>query len=191
VGCITLEGLTGSQLCNFVLVGRRGPLAEKWPRPVISVNVKRQRALYPNRPHNQSTRQLQQEGPSIGDFHQLFPCGRNICKQTRHAARGNSAHVWIDSWELNVGDSLIDRIQNAIQDASALLVIVSKASVESESCKKELNAALVRELEEKKVIVLPVLKEDCNVPEFRRDWVPSRVVRSRVKPRKSAARRAE
>jgi hypothetical protein len=81
----------------------------------------------------------------------------------------NNAHVWIDSWELNVGDSLIDRIQSAIQDASALLVILSKASVESEWCKRELNTALVRELEEKKVIVLPVLKEDCSIPPFLRE----------------------
>jgi len=25
-----------------------------------------------------------------------------------------NAHIWIDSWEINVGDSLIDKIQNAI-----------------------------------------------------------------------------
>ena len=81
----------------------------------------------------------------------------------------HNTHVWIDSWELNVGDSLIDRIQNAIQNASALLVILSKASVESEWCQKELNAALIRELEEKKVIVLPVLKENCNIQPFLRE----------------------
>jgi hypothetical protein len=80
-----------------------------------------------------------------------------------------NTHVWIDEWELNVGDSLIERIQSAIQNASALLVILSRASVASEWCKKELNAALVRELEEKKVIVLPVLKEDCNIPTFLRE----------------------
>lgn len=81
----------------------------------------------------------------------------------------NNANVWIDKWELNVGDSLIDRIQNAIENAGALLVVLSKASVESEWCKKELNAGLIRELEEKRVVVLPVLKEDCNIPVFLRD----------------------
>ena len=78
----------------------------------------------------------------------------------------NNAHVWVDSWELNVGDSLIDKVQSAVQDAGALLVILSKASVESSWCRKELNAGLVRELEEKTVIVLPVLKEDCKIPPF-------------------------
>lgn len=78
------------------------------------------------------------------------------------------AHVWIDKWEMHVGDSLIERIQSAVQGASAMLVILSKASVSSEWCKKELSAALLRELEEKRVIALPVLVEDCEVPLFLR-----------------------
>jgi len=47
-----------------------------------------------------------------------------------------------------------------------LLVILSKASVESEWCKKELAAALTRELKEKRIVVLPVLKEECAIPLF-------------------------
>jgi hypothetical protein len=80
-----------------------------------------------------------------------------------------NAHVWIDTWEINVGDSLIDRVQTAIQESGALLVVLSKASVESEWCKKELNAGLVRELEEKRIVVLPLLKEDCTIPLFLRE----------------------
>jgi hypothetical protein len=81
----------------------------------------------------------------------------------------HKAKVWIDRWELNVGDSIIDKIQNAIEGSSALLVILSKASVASEWCKKELNAGLIRELDEKRVVVLPVLIEDCTLPMFLRD----------------------
>jgi len=77
--------------------------------------------------------------------------------------------VWIDQWELRVGDSLIQRIQDAIQGASALLVILSKASVQSEWCKKELSTGLIRELDEKRVVVLPVVIEECDIPLFLRD----------------------
>jgi hypothetical protein len=35
-----------------------------------------------------------------------------------------NAHVWVDTWEINVGDSLIDRIQGAIEHAGALLVVL-------------------------------------------------------------------
>jgi len=81
----------------------------------------------------------------------------------------HDAHVWVDTWELNVGDSILNRVQEAIQESSALLIVLSKASVASEWCKKELNAGLMRELDEKRVIVLPVLVEDCEIPVFLRE----------------------
>lgn len=77
--------------------------------------------------------------------------------------------VWLDRWELNVGDSLLSRIQGAITGASALLVVLSRASVDSEWVTKEINAGLIRELEEKRTIVLPVLVETCEIPIFLRD----------------------
>lgn len=79
--------------------------------------------------------------------------------------------VWLDRWELNVGDSLIEKIQDGLQDASALLVVLSKASLESQWCKKELSVGLLRELEERKVVVLPILLEDCSIPLLLRDKV--------------------
>jgi len=85
-----------------------------------------------------------------------------------HLVKQN-AHVWVDTWELNVGDSILGKVQQAIQESSALLVVLSKASVASEWCRKELSAGLMRELDEKRVIVLPVLLEDCEIPMFLRE----------------------
>jgi len=79
-----------------------------------------------------------------------------------------NVNVWLDRWELSVGDSLVDRVQEAVDGASALLVILSQASTASEWCKKELSAGLLRELEEKRVVVMPVMLEDCDVPVFAR-----------------------
>lgn len=80
----------------------------------------------------------------------------------------HKAKVWIDQWELHVGDSIIDRIQSAIQGADALLIILSKTSVSSEWCKKEISSGLLRELEEKRVVVLPAIIENCEIPLFLR-----------------------
>jgi hypothetical protein len=79
------------------------------------------------------------------------------------------ASVWIDRWELKAGDSIINRVQEAVEGSSALLIMLSKASVESEWCKKELTAGLFRELDEKRVVVIPVLLEDCKIPLFLKD----------------------
>lgn len=85
-----------------------------------------------------------------------------------HMVKKN-ASVWVDRWELNVGDSIIQRVQEAITESDALLVILSKASIKSEWCKKELNSGLIRELDEKRIVVLPVLLEDCDIPLFLRE----------------------
>jgi len=81
----------------------------------------------------------------------------------------HKVNVWLDRWEMHVGESLIGRVQRAITDASALLVILSPASVDSAWCKKELNSGLIRELDERRVVVLPVLISDCDVPMFLRE----------------------
>ncbi|MYC40133.1 MAG: toll/interleukin-1 receptor domain-containing protein [Candidatus Dadabacteria bacterium] len=73
-------------------------------------------------------------------------------------------NVWIDKWELNAGDSLISKIEEALGDANAILVLLSKDSVESEWCKKELRAGLIRELEEKSVLLIPIILDDCEIP---------------------------
>ena len=77
-----------------------------------------------------------------------------------------NAQVWIDRWQLNVGDSILQRVQDAITESDALLVVLSQDSVKSEWCKKELNSGLIRELDEKRVVVLPVLIDDCDIPLF-------------------------
>jgi hypothetical protein len=79
------------------------------------------------------------------------------------------APIWLDRWELKVGDSLLQRVQRAIDQSAALVVVLSRSSVESEWCKKELTAGLMKELEEKEVVVLPVVIDDCPVPLFLRD----------------------
>lgn len=79
-----------------------------------------------------------------------------------------NVNVWLDRWELSIGDSIIDKVQDAVDGASALLVILSKASIASEWCKRELSSGFLRELEEKRVVVMPVLLEDCEIPLFAR-----------------------
>lgn len=78
-------------------------------------------------------------------------------------------HVWMDRWELNVGDSLTQKIEATLTESSAILVILSKNSVESAWCKRELTAGLVRELEEKQTLVLPIVIDDCTIPLFLKD----------------------
>ena len=71
----------------------------------------------------------------------------------------------IDEGEIKLGDSLIGRIEGALQEVKYLGVILSKAAVESQWVQKEVRIAL--ELEnDGQLLVLPLLYQDCELPAF-------------------------
>src|ERR1041385_6830719 len=87
--------------------------------------------------------------------------------------------VWLDERALDVGDSIVEGISSGLTDSDYIVVVLSRASVESRWVRAELSAALMRELSGQGTLVLPVLKEDCDVPplladrvyaDFRRDY---------------------
>jgi len=50
--------------------------------------------------------------------------------------------VWYDKWEIKVGDSLIEKIQEGLDIHDYLAIILSPESVSSEWVKRELNSAV-------------------------------------------------
>ncbi len=79
--------------------------------------------------------------------------------------------VWWDKWMMKVGDSLHKKIQEAITSSAWLGVVLSPNSVSSPWVEKELNSALMKELEQKEVFVLPILYENCPIPLMLKDKV--------------------
>jgi hypothetical protein len=77
--------------------------------------------------------------------------------------------VWLDEAEMRVGDSLIERIGNALETADYVAAVLSANSVKSEWVQRELRVALHREFQEKKVVVLPLLLHKVQMPPFLRD----------------------
>jgi hypothetical protein len=77
--------------------------------------------------------------------------------------------VWIDEAEIRVGESIIQKISDAIKKTDYVAVILSHNSVDSEWVQKELSLAISREIAEEKVKVLPILLEKCSIPEFLKD----------------------
>lgn len=75
--------------------------------------------------------------------------------------------VWKDSSQIGVGDSLIQKIQEGLEGATYLCVILSRNSIQSEWVKREITAGLLREIEERKVRILPIVIDDCRIPLLR------------------------
>ena len=83
--------------------------------------------------------------------------------------KNNFVNVWFDEWEIKVGDSITQKISSGIQESSWLAIVLSNSSISSSWVQKELGSGLTRELYEKCVFVLPILKEECEIPMLLRD----------------------
>lgn len=74
--------------------------------------------------------------------------------------------VWLDEAEIKVGDSLISKITSGIHDSEFVVAILSPAAVSSSWVKYELKTAMNLEIHEKRVKVLPIIYQNCDLPEF-------------------------
>ena len=74
--------------------------------------------------------------------------------------------VWLDEAEIDIGDSLIAKIEQGIKLSRYIVVVLSKKSIDAPWVKKELDIAMNREIASGEVVVLPLLYEECELPEF-------------------------
>jgi hypothetical protein len=72
--------------------------------------------------------------------------------------------VWFDEWEIKVGDSIVQKIEQGISDATHLILLLSREACQKPWVQKEFSSALMRQLSSRSISVLPVLLEDCAVP---------------------------
>lgn len=72
--------------------------------------------------------------------------------------------MWFDQWEIKVGDSIITKIENALNEVNGLIIIISKESIKSKWVRKELSIALMQDLSKKDIKIFPVLIDYCEMP---------------------------
>jgi hypothetical protein len=76
----------------------------------------------------------------------------------------NAIQVWYDQFDLDIGQNVHARIQEGILAVDYLAIILTARSLESAWVREELSLAKQRELEERHVIVLPLLFEKVALP---------------------------
>lgn len=73
--------------------------------------------------------------------------------------------AWLDIWEIYPGDSLIEKIfEEGLKYSQAIIIILSKNSVNKPWVKEELNASMVKKINEGSKLI-PVIIDDCEVPQ--------------------------
>ena len=78
--------------------------------------------------------------------------------------RQRGIDVWLDRWEILPGDSFVDKIfDEGIAQAKAVIVIISRHSVNKPWVREELNVAVVRKINKVSKLI-PVVIDDSKVP---------------------------
>ena len=79
--------------------------------------------------------------------------------------RARGIDAWVDEWEMLPGDSLVEKIfEEGIKNAEAMIVVLSKNSVQKPWVREELNAGFMKRINGKCKLI-PVVLDDCQVPE--------------------------
>lgn len=78
--------------------------------------------------------------------------------------RAMGVEAWFDEWEILPGDSLVKKLfVDGLQPATAVIVVLSKASIHSNWVREEIDFAFVKRVNEGSRLI-PVLIDDVEVP---------------------------
>lgn len=78
--------------------------------------------------------------------------------------KSNGVQVWLDEQNIRVGESIPERISQGLAESDYFLFAASENSAKSEWVKKELNSALVTEVERRAVHILPLRLDGSKMP---------------------------
>lgn len=76
----------------------------------------------------------------------------------------NGISVWLDEQRIRVGDSIPEKIAQGLAESDYFLIGMSQKSSESAWVQKELNNALMSEVQRRKVHILPLKLDDTPMP---------------------------
>jgi hypothetical protein len=79
---------------------------------------------------------------------------------------GHGVRYWLDEAEIKVGESLIEKIRQGLDEVDYVAVILSPRSVASAWVRREVDVAMNQEIQGRRVKVLPIVYQACELPCF-------------------------
>lgn len=76
----------------------------------------------------------------------------------------NNIETWFDEDELDIGDSLADKLEIALDQSSHFLIILSPTSINSEWVNFEIQKAIKNKTNKSIQKILPVKYKECDIP---------------------------
>ena len=79
---------------------------------------------------------------------------------------GHNVKCWLDEAEMKIGDSLIQKIRDGIDNVKYFAVILSPNSINAPWVINELDVAMNYQISGKPIKVLPIMFKECELPGF-------------------------
>lgn len=90
---------------------------------------------------------------------------KEIVRKVGEALKELGHEVWLDEWEIKVGESIVARVEKGLAESDCVVLIMSKAAVSSGWVEKEWQSKYGAGIKSRNLTVLPVLLEkDCPIP---------------------------
>jgi hypothetical protein len=77
--------------------------------------------------------------------------------------------VWLDDWELEVGQSLMDEIAEAMDESRYIAILITDNYNKTVWTKTEYKKAVSREQKEGRTVMLPLIVGEAEIPDFLED----------------------
>lgn len=82
------------------------------------------------------------------------------------ALLSSGVEVFYDEWDVAGGESIPEKIEEALEDCNIFIYALSPASVESKWVKTEYHSFLYRKIDDHTLRIIPILLADCIKPAF-------------------------
>lgn len=113
---------------------------------------------------NKKERRHQEAGDQRVAFLSHSSADKAFIRQLAADLTANGISVWLDEQRIRVGDSIPEKIAQGLAESDFFLIGMSQKSSESAWVQKELNNALMTEVQRRNVHILPLKLDDTAMP---------------------------
>jgi TIR domain/FHIPEP family len=91
---------------------------------------------------------------------------KNLARRLSLDLQATNIDVWLDQWEIGVGTEFVQSIERGVDEAEFVIVLLTPGSVASDWVNREWRRKVQKEAETKRIAVVPVRGELCEIPDF-------------------------
>ncbi len=91
---------------------------------------------------------------------------KSLARRLARDLQAANIDVWLDQWEIQVGEEFVQSIEKGVDDATYVIVLLTPASVASNWVDREWRQKFQAEAKTKRIRIVPVRGKPCEIPDF-------------------------